>query len=58
MDIVVREHHPVEEGLRLLVKGLTIEEDDVREHHPVEEGLRLSKNVFDKCLLMSESIIQ
>ncbi len=40
----VREHHPVEEGLRQLIGVATIQNHHiphVREHHPVEEGLRL-----------------
>ena len=37
----VREHFPLEQGLRLLPINATDNPEDVREHIPLEQGLRL-----------------
>ena len=38
--VKVREHIPLEQGLRLLLDDDKLEKDKIREHIPLEQGLR------------------
>ena len=55
---VVREHGPVEQGLRLSTNNVISTIKSVREHGPVEQGLRPIIDEFTLNFNLSESTVQ
>ena len=51
--LAVREHIPLEQGLRLRVLATGVGEHTVREHIPLEQGLRLNRCRSDQTCCQS-----
>ena len=51
---LVREQHPLQQGLRLDSALINVLHSNVREQHPLQQGLRQARNGFIECQLDSQ----